>query len=48
MGLKLAKLSVNRSLDAQGMVTAIEFAFGRRAIWFVEDRVSGESGCAQD
>ncbi|MFP6814423.1 MAG: enoyl-CoA hydratase [Pseudomonadales bacterium] len=28
MGLKLAKLSVNQSLDAQGMYTAIQSAFG--------------------
>ena len=28
MGLKLAKLSVNQSLDAQGMYNAIQSAFG--------------------
>ena len=28
MGLKLAKMSVNQSLDAQGMYNAIQSAFG--------------------
>jgi enoyl-CoA hydratase len=28
MGLKLAKMSVNQSLDAQGMWTAVQAAFG--------------------
>ncbi len=28
MGLRLAKMSVNQSLDAQGMYTAIQAAFG--------------------
>jgi enoyl-CoA hydratase len=44
MGLKLAKLSVNQSLDAQGMYTAIQSAFGHHHLGHANMRIVHESG----
>jgi enoyl-CoA hydratase len=48
MGLKLAKMAVNQSLDAQGMYNALQSAFGLHHLGHANSRLLAQSGVKMD